>query len=88
MTPEYTRADGNKTLLLGVALFAFPVFAQPARLTTLTSFVSRVTTPGHPDFVAASDRIAVFDNDGTLWAEQVPRHSGSGGNAGGVRSKR
>jgi hypothetical protein len=36
----------------------------------ITSFVSRVTTEGGPDFVAASERIAVFDNDGTLWAEQ------------------
>jgi hypothetical protein len=41
----------------------------PSR-TALTSFVSRVTTPGNPDFVAAPERIAVFDNDGTLWAEQ------------------
>jgi phosphoserine phosphatase len=41
----------------------------PSR-TALTSFVSRVTTPGNPDFVGAPERIAVFDNDGTLWAEQ------------------
>ena len=34
------------------------------------AFVTRVTTEGGPDFVAASERIAVFDNDGTLWAEQ------------------
>jgi phosphoserine phosphatase len=32
--------------------------------------VTRVATPGTPDFVPASDRIAVFDHDGTLWAEQ------------------
>jgi hypothetical protein len=36
----------------------------------LTTFVSRATTAGGPDFVPASERIAVFDNDGTLWAEQ------------------
>src|SRR4051812_121685 len=36
----------------------------------LTSFVDRVTTPGTPDFVPVAERIAVFDNDGTLWAEQ------------------
>jgi hypothetical protein len=29
-----------------------------------------VTKPGGPDFVPAPERIAVFDNDGTLWAEQ------------------
>ncbi len=32
-------------------------------------FVRRATTPG-PDFVAPADRIAAFDNDGTLWVEQ------------------
>ena len=36
----------------------------------ITTFVERVTKTGGPDFVAASERIAVFDNDGTLWAEQ------------------
>jgi len=33
-------------------------------------FVARVTTEGGPDFVATHERIAVFDNDGTLWTEQ------------------
>jgi phosphoserine phosphatase len=37
---------------------------------SITAFVTRVTTAGGPDFVAPSARIAVFDNDGTLWAEQ------------------
>jgi phosphoserine phosphatase len=36
----------------------------------ILDFVQRVTTPGHPDFVEPAERIAVFDNDGTLWAEQ------------------
>ena len=36
----------------------------------ILDFVARVTTAGHPDFVPPADRIAVFDNDGTLWAEQ------------------
>jgi phosphoglycolate phosphatase-like HAD superfamily hydrolase len=36
----------------------------------LLDFVERVTTKGSPDFVAPDDRIATFDNDGTLWAEQ------------------
>jgi phosphoserine phosphatase len=47
-----------------------PSWIEGPSRTALTSFVSRVTTPGNPDFVAASERIAVFDNDGTLWAEQ------------------
>lgn len=34
------------------------------------SFVEKVTQEGSPDFVRPEDRIAVFDNDGTLWTEQ------------------
>jgi phosphoserine phosphatase len=36
----------------------------------ITDFVAKVTTPGSPDLVKAEDRIATFDNDGTLWCEQ------------------
>ena len=36
----------------------------------IVAFVQAVTQPGGKDFVAPADRIAVFDNDGTLWAEQ------------------
>jgi phosphoglycolate phosphatase-like HAD superfamily hydrolase len=36
----------------------------------IVSFVERVTKEGSKDFVALGQRIAVFDNDGTLWAEQ------------------
>jgi phosphoglycolate phosphatase-like HAD superfamily hydrolase len=38
--------------------------------TAIADFVSRVTTEGGADFVRREERIAVFDNDGTLWAEQ------------------
>jgi phosphoserine phosphatase len=41
----------------------------PAK-TSITTFVARVTKPDGPDFVPSVDRIAVFDNDGTLWGEQ------------------
>ena len=37
---------------------------------SIISFVERVTTPDSPDFVPVSERIATFDNDGTLWSEQ------------------
>lgn len=36
----------------------------------IVDFVQRVSLPGGKDFVPAPERIAVFDNDGTLWAEQ------------------
>lgn len=35
----------------------------------ILDFVARVTTPNSPSFVPPGDRIAVFDNDGTLWVE-------------------
>ena len=35
----------------------------------IIAFVERVTKEGGPDFVPVADRIATFDNDGTLWLE-------------------
>ena len=37
---------------------------------SIIDFVNRVAQPGSPDFVAPEQRIATFDNDGTLWGEQ------------------
>ncbi len=37
---------------------------------SIIAFVEKVTKPGSPDFVPAGERIATFDNDGTLWCEQ------------------
>lgn len=36
----------------------------------ILDFVERTTTEGGPDFIPEADRIACFDNDGTLWSEQ------------------
>jgi len=36
----------------------------------ILDFVARVTQQGGPDFFPPAERIAVFDNDGTLWCEQ------------------
>jgi phosphoserine phosphatase len=43
--------------------------AGPAKQ-RIVAFVKAVTLRGGPDYVAPEDRIAVFDNDGTLWSEQ------------------
>ena len=37
---------------------------------SIIEFVATVTEKGSPDFVPPAERIAVFDNDRTLWAEQ------------------
>jgi len=36
----------------------------------IVDFVDRVTTHGGPDYVEPHQRVAVFDNDGTLWCEK------------------
>ncbi len=41
----------------------------PAK-SSITAFVEKVTTSGTSDFVDPYDRIATFDNDGTLWCEK------------------
>ena len=61
-------------------LLAVPVAAAPAAdplpswnegaaKQAVIDFVRRVTTPGSREFVPVPDRIATFDNDGTLWPE-------------------
>jgi len=47
-----------------------PSWNDGAARNSLIEFVTRVTKKGGPDFVPDMDRVAVFDNDGTLWAEQ------------------
>jgi len=51
---------------------AFPLASwnDGASKKAIIDFVTRVTNAGGPDFVQPAERIAVFDNDGTLWAEQ------------------
>jgi hypothetical protein len=47
-----------------------PSWNDSAAKARIVAFVQAVTEPGGKDFVPPADRIAVFDNDGTLWAEQ------------------
>ncbi|HYI92970.1 MAG TPA: HAD family hydrolase [Bryobacteraceae bacterium] len=47
-----------------------PSWSDTATKKTIMAFVEKVTTASGPDFVTPEDRIATFDNDGTLWAEQ------------------
>ena len=47
-----------------------PSWNDGATKKSIIDFVARVTTQGGVDFVPAPERIAVFDNDGTLWTEQ------------------
>ncbi|MFO0798500.1 MAG: HAD family hydrolase [Gemmataceae bacterium] len=47
-----------------------PSWKDAASKRALLAFVAKTTTPGGAEFVPPAERIAVFDNDGTLWCEQ------------------
>jgi phosphoglycolate phosphatase-like HAD superfamily hydrolase len=53
-----------------VAQEPLPSWNDTAPKKAIMAFVERVTKQGSPDFVPPAERIATFDNDGTLWAEQ------------------
>jgi phosphoglycolate phosphatase-like HAD superfamily hydrolase len=73
MTPSRKWLAALAVLVIAVApLAAEPLSSWndgPAKQNIVT-FVNAVTQKGGKDFVAESERIAVFDNDGTLWIEQ------------------
>lgn len=47
-----------------------PSWTDTAPKKAIIAFVAKVTKAGSPDFVPPAERVAVFDNDGTLWSEQ------------------
>lgn len=49
---------------------ALPSWQDNAKSERLYRYVIEVSTQGHQNFLPKAERIAVFDNDGTLWAEQ------------------
>jgi phosphoglycolate phosphatase-like HAD superfamily hydrolase len=63
-------------VLIGVSAFAqessdaLPSWNETGPKQAILDFVANVTMEGGDDFVAVDERIAVFDNDGTLWCEQ------------------
>jgi len=64
-------------LLWSVVIFATVARAEPlpswndtANREAIVTFVAAVTDPMSPDYVPVAERIAVFDNDGTLWVEK------------------
>jgi len=68
---------GTFIVLAGLAVASTAYAADPlpswndgAAKKSILQFVAQVTQKGSPEFVPPAERIAVFDNDGTLWAEQ------------------
>lgn len=76
-TPSFRRQPWSLLLALALVLCATPLCAQEplpswndgAARQAILDFVRKVTTEGGPDYVKPEARIAVFDNDGTLWTE-------------------
>jgi hypothetical protein len=81
---KWTRRTALKTVLMAAAFIGALAFTTvssqaadplpswndgPAKQ-SIIAFVEKVTKPDSPDFVPIPDRIATFDNDGTLWCEQ------------------
>jgi phosphoserine phosphatase len=62
LRPIPARAQGQTDALAS--------WNEGATKKAIADFVSRVTAQGGSDFVPPAERIAVFDNDGTLWLEQ------------------
>ena len=63
---------GAWTLAAGLSQAADPLpsWNEGATKQSIVEFVGKVTRAGSRDFVPVPERIAVFDNDGTLWCEQ------------------
>ena len=65
-------AVAHSVLCVGMVHAADPLpsWNDGAPKKAIVEFVSKVTKEGGPEFVPPAKRIATFDNDGTLWAEQ------------------
>src|SRR5271170_6235241 len=67
MKASSTLPPGNDQQQSGDLL---PSWNDTAAKNAILAFVDRVTRQGSPHFVPEAERVATFDNDGTLWAEQ------------------
>jgi hypothetical protein len=78
------KSGGRRAALTALLVLILAVGTEPARAQAdplpswndgqakqlIIDFVTRVTKEGGPDYVEPKDRVATFDNDGTLWIEQ------------------
>jgi len=62
------QADVEPTL--EVEIDPLPSWNEGTAKQSIVDFVARVSDPASPDFVPEAERVATFDNDGTLWSEQ------------------
>jgi len=62
--------QGDVTPALEAVVDPLPSWNEGAAKQSIVDFVTRVSDPASPAFVPEAERIATFDNDGTLWSEQ------------------
>ena len=67
--PQPTAAQ-SPAFTAPAAADPLPSWNDGASRRAIVDFVARVTREGDPDFVPVPERIATFDNDGTLWSEK------------------
>lgn len=70
MTAAASVASGLATASASAQADPLPSWNDGPVKQAILEFVKRVTGDGSEDFVPIPERIAVFDNDGTLWSEQ------------------
>jgi phosphoglycolate phosphatase-like HAD superfamily hydrolase len=63
-------APGSPPATSTIAADPLPSWNDGVAKKSIVDFVARVTREGGPDFVPVPERIATFDNDGTLWSEK------------------
>ena len=64
------QAEQSAATENSVARDPLPSWNDGNAKSAIVDFVTRTTTAGGADFVPVADRVACFDNDGTLWSEQ------------------
>src|SRR6188768_3345518 len=69
-TLETSPSSEPKAAAPAVAPPALSLWTESPRRQAILDFVAEVSDPKRPSFVPTAERIAVFDNDGTLWSEQ------------------
>ncbi|WP_417357536.1 HAD family hydrolase [Flavobacterium sp.] len=67
--PAKDTESGTETVEVS-ASDPLPSWNEGANKEAIINYVKDVTTDGSADFIPVADRIATFDNDGTLWSEQ------------------
>jgi phosphoserine phosphatase len=70
MTTNQAGARAVAASQAGPASDRLPSWRTGGSKQAIQEFVQQVTTEGSQDFVPPAERVAVFDNDGTLWCEQ------------------